>query len=688
MVWDGDCGFCKLCADRFGDYRDKKVKLVSYQELSKKYPDAPKEDFSKSVFLFTPSGNSYSGAEAIFRFFAEYSWRGWAFNLYQKSKPFSFLSEWAYRLVANHRNKFKLLVNFFYGKSFIQSSFHTSGWLFARFLGLTIFFAFISLWSQISGLIGSSGIAPFSEYLSQLQSSFSDDKNFLKWLIKPTLLWFFEGDSGLDFLFLSGTVASIFLFFGFIPHISVLIIWICYLSFVVVSRPFLNFQWDLLLLETVLISFLFLPWVIREKIGSGKESNLIGRWLVWLLLFKLMFESGVVKFTYFGGDGSNHWINLSALDFHFWTQPIPSQFSWYFHWLPGMFHKLSLIIAYIVELIFPFFIFLPRRFRNISCAGFIFLQVMIIITGNYGFFNLLTIALCLTLIDDQSIPENLKKYFIRFNSNFPMDSRYLYIKNFIGVFHLIVFLITGLFFLRLDFYGNKKNKSNDYFQPSFITTSLVELVRFSRSINSYGLFRVMTDTRPEIIISYSDDGEKWEPYLFRYKPVELNTPPRFFLPHMPRLDWQLWFEALYIERLIKSPVPLSLYKRFLEVMIKNDIREGDITIERFFTKSELSDLNKLDKRSRQAYLNNWQFYIRNYIDHSYWFGLFLRGLAKKSPSIHDLLSLKNTIISEPKWLRIELYYYNFSSPKDKEIGFWWSRKKIEEFSLSVFLGDS
>ena len=137
-----------------------------------------------------------------------------------------------------------------------------------------------------------------------------------------------------------------------------------------------------------------------------------------------MFGSGVVKFTYFDSDGGNRWIDLTALDFHFWTQPIPTQLSWYFHWLPNWFHKISLLATYFIELILPLFIFLPRRFRNISFLGIIFLQLMIIISGNYGFFNLLTIVLCLTLVDDQSIPENLKKYFPRFNSNSVKNSRY------------------------------------------------------------------------------------------------------------------------------------------------------------------------------------------------------------------------------------------------------------------------
>ena len=46
MVWDGDCGFCKLCANRFSNYKDQKVELIPYQSLNKKYEDEPKKNFS------------------------------------------------------------------------------------------------------------------------------------------------------------------------------------------------------------------------------------------------------------------------------------------------------------------------------------------------------------------------------------------------------------------------------------------------------------------------------------------------------------------------------------------------------------------------------------------------------------------------------------------------------------------
>ena len=63
-------------------------------------------------------------------------------------------------------------------------------------------------------------------------------------------------------------------------------------------------------------------------------------------------------------------------------------------------------------------------------------------------------------------------------------------------------------------------------------------------VNPYGLFAVMTTTRPEIVIEGSADGTDWREYVFRYKPGPLSRPAMWNIPHQPRLDWQMWFAAL------------------------------------------------------------------------------------------------------------------------------------------------
>ena len=127
-------------------------------------------------------------------------------------------------------------------------------------------------------------------------------------------------------------------------------------------------------------------------------------WIVWLfrlLLFRLMFLSGAVKLL--SHDPS--WRNLTALQFHYWTQPLPTPLAWYVNQLPAWFQRASTAGVFFIELLVPWLIFMPRRVRHGAAWLLIFLQVLILTTGNYAFFNLLAIALCLFLFDDQALPQ-------------------------------------------------------------------------------------------------------------------------------------------------------------------------------------------------------------------------------------------------------------------------------------------
>jgi len=94
-----------------------------------------------------------------------------------------------------------------------------------------------------------------------------------------------------------------------------------------------------------------------------------------------------------------------------------------------------------------------------------------------------------------------------------------------------------------------------------------------RTFNSYGLFAVMTMTRPEIVVQGSNDGMTWLDYEFKYKPGDVTQRPKWVAPYQPRLDWQMWFAALgnyrqnpwfinFCVRLLQSsPDVLRLLKR-------------------------------------------------------------------------------------------------------------------------------
>jgi hypothetical protein len=118
----------------------------------------------------------------------------------------------------------------------------------------------------------------------------------------------------------------------------------------------------------------------------------------------------------------------------------------------------------------------------------------------------------------------------------------------------------------------------------------------------------MTTDRPEIVIEGSNDRREWHAYEFRYKPGDLARRPPFMAPHMPRLDWQMWFAAL-----------------------------GDV------------------RRNR-------------------WFLMFCQGLLEGSPEVTALLAHNPFADSPPKYLRAQVFMYEFTTPDERRAtGNWWKR---------------
>jgi hypothetical protein len=181
---------------------------------------------------------------------------------------------------------------------------------------------------------------------------------------------------------------------------------------------------------------------------------------------------------------------------------------------------------FVVELALPFLVFAPRRPRRIALGGFLALQALIAATGNYGFFNLLSLVLCASLLDDAALARcaSLRREARATRWAAPLRVA----AGAVGLASLLVAL--------------ERVTPPDAF-PDALRALVAPLVPL-RSVNAYGLFAVMTTERPEIEIEGSADGVEWRTYAFRWKPGALDRAPRFAGPHMPRLDWQMWFAAL------------------------------------------------------------------------------------------------------------------------------------------------
>ncbi|KAL2093543.1 hypothetical protein ACEWY4_010855 [Coilia grayii] len=263
-------------------------------------------------------------------------------------------------------------------------------------------FAFSSLYVQIPGLYGNEGVLPARWMLRYTGKGFWEQLRD-----SPTLLWLgpklgLDTQQGMELIALIGTVLSLL---STLTHRLrdcrlYLCLWILYLSLYQVGQVFLYFQWDNLLLETgflcVLVAPLYLPWG-RPR---GCFHDNVTLWLVRWLLFRLMFASGVVKLT----SRCPTWWGLTALTYHYETQCIPTPLAWFAHQLPVWWQKLSVVTTFLIEIPVPFLFFSPiRRHRLTAFYMQILLQVLIILSGNYNFFNLLTIALCFSLLDDEHI---------------------------------------------------------------------------------------------------------------------------------------------------------------------------------------------------------------------------------------------------------------------------------------------
>ena len=253
--------------------------------------------------------------------------------------------------------------------------------------------AFVSLWVQVDGLSG----ATESRHSTNSCRRFTNNSARSAYWLLPTLCWFNSSNGFLHFLCGGGVVLSLLLILGIAPALSLIALFVFYLSLTIAGQTFLSFQWDILLLETGFLSIFLAPWRLWPNAQTGTAAFPALRFFsLKLLLFKLMLMSGVVKLT----SGDDSWWNLTALDYHYWSQPLPTVFGWWADKSPEWFKHFSVAFCLVVEIIVPFFIWAPRRPRLIAAGLMIFLQIVIALTGNYCFFNLLTIALCLLLIDD------------------------------------------------------------------------------------------------------------------------------------------------------------------------------------------------------------------------------------------------------------------------------------------------
>ncbi len=636
LFYDGDCHFCTFWVRRWQGTAGAGIVFVPFQDEQARgrFPEIPPERFERSVQLVDTDGAVFSGAEAVFRVLALNSRRQWLLRTYRTLPAFAWLSECGYSVVARNRSVFSWLTRLGWGAPFRPPDYALTRGLFLRVVGLVYLIAFLSLWVQVEGLVGSHGILPATDWMTYQHIRLSDVGWFSRLMRVPTLCWWDAGDGFLNGLCVAGAVLSILLVAGVAPVPVLIGLWGLYLSLSVVGQEFLSFQWDTLLLESGFLAILFAPrtWTLGRARASPPSALSI--WLLRWLLFRLMFQSGLTKLIY----DDPTWLDLTALTFHYETQPLPTWIGWWAHQLPMGCQKASCTVMFAVELGAPFFYFGPRRLRLWAAGLTAGLEALIALTGNYTFFNLLTITLCIPLLDDAWLRSAARKLRLASRSgpgeeimtspaggegpskrsptvegdpgtNPDLDREG---KGWQGLVPLRCWAgrIAAVFILLITTVQMAYNCRVRLPWPEWVL-SLTAASSSLRSWNSYGLFRVMTRPRYEIIVEGSQDGETWLPYVFKYKPGPLGRRPGFVEPHQPRLDWQMWFEALRPAGAGVSP----------------------------------------------------------------WFGQFCLRLMEGSPTVLDLVQENPFPDTPPRYLRARRFEYHFTTPAEKRLtGNWWKRE--------------
>lgn len=397
--------------------------------------------------------------------------------------------------------------------------------VFLRAVAVTSFTAFLSLLIQIPGLIGVNGVLPAEQFFTVAGQQLNGVAAVLQ---LPSLAWVSASTTALQLFAVLGMIAAAALFFDVAPRVMVFVQWVLYLSLVVAGQVFLSFQWDILLLEILFFTVFLAPGNMKPG-GKRAAPTRLPLYMLWFVLFKLMFLSGVAKL----GGGDPVWLDGTALSFHYVTQPLPTPIAWFMDTLPVWLHQLSVILMFAVEILVPALIWVTDRFRRYAAAGIAGFNLVIMATGNYAFFNVLAIALCILLIPGKwvnTVLEKMRDVIPWFRNT--VETRVLpqWLTGILVGFVLVqVVVVAGMF------------------TPGGLPTPL-DTVRDTaasfRTVNTYGLFVDMTTNRPELVVQGSMDGATWKPYVFKYKPGDPERMPPVVAPHQPRLDWQMWFAAL------------------------------------------------------------------------------------------------------------------------------------------------
>ncbi|HXX42366.1 MAG TPA: lipase maturation factor family protein [Chthoniobacterales bacterium] len=413
-----------------------------------------------------------------------------------------------------------------------------------RLLGFIYAIAFLVAANQLVPLIGAHGLMPAWQYLGYLHAHFGSRHAAM--LQIPTLFWFGLSDNGLSIFAWIGFGLSLVVLCGYANAILMSILWAMYMSIVHIGQIWYGYGWETQLLETGFLAIFLCP-LFDARPFPTRPPPLLVIWLFRWLGFRIMIGSGLIKLR-----GDECWRDLTCLFYHYETQPIPNPISRYLHFSPHWLLKFEVAWNHFVELVVPWFSFGPRTARHIAGVLLVTFQIFLIISGNLSFLNYLTIIPFLACFDDsfwrRILPNALVK---RLERREPEPSGIQ-----IGLSIALSILIAYLSIAPVANLVSNRQLMNASFDP-------LDLV------NTYGAFGTVGKERFEIVFEGTEDAmisgdTVWKEYEFKAKPGDPDRRPPFIAPYQPRIDWQIWFAAMY------SPADYPWTFHFVWKLLHND----------------------------------------------------------------------------------------------------------------------
>ena len=388
----------------------------------------------------------------------------------------------------------------------------------ARFLierGLAAIYlvAFLVAWRQFPALCGERGLEPAPRFL-QLVPRFLD---------APTIFrWTGYSDAKLRILSGVGIAVAAALLLGLpqaapapVTMLAWFVLWAGYESIVNIGGSFYSFGWETLLLEAGFLAI----FVGNAAIAPPLLVLFAFRWLA----LRVEFGAGLIKLR-----GDRCWRDLTCMDYHHETQPMPNPLSWLFHGLPRRLHRFEVLGNFAAQLVLPFGLLLPQPFATIAALLMIGTQLYLVVSGNYAWLNWVTIVVMTAAIADPVLRA----------AGLPVAPPTFQPTPdwFAGLVLLLTLVVVVLSWFPVRNLLSPHQAMNASFDPF-------------RLVNTYGAFGSVSRERDEVIVEGTDapvidPAAAWREYEFKGKPGDVRRLPPQFAPYHLRLDWLMWFLPL------------------------------------------------------------------------------------------------------------------------------------------------